>query len=129
MNKSYSFPLDDWYMFTNWFYSNERFTSNQSMTLLMSFRDYAPCCKLQSSIESKEKRGIDANQYSWKTMRDNDQWLCADKSTYVQYTSKNYQWIWQENQKKRFKVVDTKNTLNMNLSEMVILPFCFWNSY
>jgi hypothetical protein len=61
-------------MFTNRFYSNERFTSNQSMTLLMSFRDYAPCCKLQSSMEgSKEKRGIDANQYSWKTMRDNDQ--------------------------------------------------------
>jgi hypothetical protein len=46
----------------------------QSITLLMSFRDYAPCCKLQSSMEwSKEKRGIDANQYSWKTMRDNDQ--------------------------------------------------------
>jgi hypothetical protein len=61
-------------MFTNRFYSNERFTSNQSMTLLMSFRDYAPSCKLQSSMEgSKEKRGIDANQYSWKIMRDNDQ--------------------------------------------------------
>ncbi len=44
------------------------------MTLLMSFRDYAPSCKLQSSMEgSKEKRGIDANQYSWKIMRDNDQ--------------------------------------------------------
>jgi hypothetical protein len=61
-------------MLTNRFYSNERFTSNQSMTLLMNFRDYAPCRKLQSSMEgSEEKRGIDANQYSWKITRDNVQ--------------------------------------------------------